>query len=294
MSVNLTKKQYNRLMNGHSVRVRPMENGDHELLLNKSEQTKARRAMKNSKAITIKKHHIKGAGFGKVMNKVKQSVSHQLNNEVMPIVQHHASMGAHTLKERAAEKLLENLGVPNGLAKELITSKNLNLSKKASESLDMLQNELESTMNKHGLVKGVDYDVDIHNFDMPVSESDVLKKYLPERTFTTGSGRKKKHHRVIYLKGSGFISFFKNLGNNIEKIATSKIGRNILKDIASTGVSTIAKTFTGSPLFGKIAGNVAGGVTQHMLGGALFVPMGRGISLPQPTKLSARDKRFYL
>jgi len=361
MSVNLTKRQYNRLMNGHSVRVRPIENGDHSLLLNKSEQAKLRRAMNHGKSITISKHHLEGAGFKSVMKKVGKSIQKQANqaiqmakphaknfakkelqpiaediwdNSIKPTLQEEGkrrirrgranleeAVRTHTIKEKTAEKLLTNMGMSKDLAKDLITSSNIKLSNKASEALDRIQNQLEDKLDNMGMSKGIDYDIIEHNYPTAVEEAEVLGEYLPEDVEPiTGSGMKRKHHRVVVLKGQGAKSFFKKIGRSIAKVVASKPVKNVLKNLASQGVSTLTTMATGSPVAGELVGNMTKGLTDQAVdagtselaglgmrkakmrggalyvpgGGALYVPTGRGINLPVVGKLSQHDKRYYL
>ncbi len=295
MSVNLTRRQQNRLMNGHNVRVKPVENGQHNLLLNQSEQAKVRRAMRQGKSITVSKHHIEGMGFNSVMKKVAKSVSRGtkkaiqfgksdvvpfMKKEVVPYakeilapaVKEAVKRGRPVLDkklktmrekgEREIEDILVGaLGEKNReLVQDLVTEGSASLSKKASRQLDKLENKIHETMAHPDIdmVRGTDYDIipSAQAHELPVA---VAQAY--EMSDMKGSG---VHHRIVYIKGgkSKILKFFKKVGRVLGKVVKSKPVKKIFTELAKNGVSAMVTGATGSPVLGEMTKNLTGNLVE--------------------------------
>jgi hypothetical protein len=292
MSVNLTKKQQNRLMNGYNIRVRPVENGEHNLLLNQTEQTKLRRAMRQGKSITISKHHIEGLGFNSVMRKVARTVKKGANKaiefgnsdfmkkevvpyakEVMkPVVEHAMKRGRPVLdkklksvrerSERQVEDILINaLGKQNkALIQDLVTEGSASLSKKASKQLDKLEDKIHEAMTHPDIdmVRGVDYDV------IPSTEAHELPVAVAQSYEDTGLKGSGVHHKIVYIKGgkSKVAKFFKKVGRALGSVVKSPVVKKALTELGKQGVSTLVTGMTGSPVAGEMASNLTGNLVE--------------------------------
>ena len=271
MYVNLTKKQMNSLVKGKNVRVSASQLGEtgSELLLDNMGKRKWRASVKHNKGMTIRPDmmlSLQGSGFNKVMSDVKKSIKKTYKQDIQPelrgaykstkkevkgalkdifsdikstakesakrkvkekqeeLVQD--LMDNNFINEEKAERLLEKLGMPSDLADDLITKSNIKLRETSLRQLNNLENSLVDTLDRVGAVKGDDYEIE--TMDNEQIQGMGLK---PKKG--------KKHYRVVYIKGGNVKKFFKKIGRVASNIIKNPAVNKVLKQLATTGVSTL-------------------------------------------------------
>ena len=310
IKLNLTVVQKRKLLNGHTVQLANSQIGrGADIMVDEKTYKRLMRASRAGKgarltASTEMALSIEGAGFKSVMKKIGKTTKKVFNEDIKPVVKKEAIKFLHETvrpgidkkikdarikaEERLEDVLIEKLGGNSdpeikALIQDGITASSALVSRKNAETLDRLEAKVDETLQGMGLSKGQHYAI---------------------------------HGGMVVLQGRGIKSkiknFFKKVGKTLEPMV-----KPIIKELATQGVATLGTMATGNPMLGQMGAQALSGLTdkgidagldkltgsgmtrllKHMKqvnGGALYVPMGRGISIPIVGKLSQNDQRYYL
>ena len=194
-----------------------------------------------------------------------------LHDTVRPAVDKQMKKGRENLEMRVEDTLISKLGPEyKNLVQDVVTETSANLSKKASNELDRLENNLDEAMQGMGLMKNKDYV--IQGGMIMVQGSDIGKKIL---------------------RG------LKKIGKAIAPVV-----KPVLKELATQGVASLGTALTGNPAVGQMGAEALSGLTDKGVdklydkategagvlttgktrlkksnGGALYVPTSRGRGL---------------
>ena len=321
VNVNLTKKQYNKLMKGEKVRLKNEQigKGNYKIQLDNNEFSRLKRNMKQGKGFQIDHGNLSGSGIKDVFKSVKKGVKKAVKvaqpilkdvyRELKPIAKEvgkealkqnrkYVDLGLKNVRERS-EKQIEDILTPyigKELAQDITTENSAYLSKKASQQLDKLEGRVDQVMRhpEINMVKGRDYDVlkpynvNEEGLNLPVAVATEIQNIK-------GSGL--KNRRVIYLKGEGAKSFFRKLGRTFGRIIKSKPVKKIFSELAKTGVSALTTSLTGSPIAGEMAKNLTGNLVEsgvNTLADTTGEAMGGGLLTTKKTMLKNSGGALYV